>query len=83
MAWIPPLLTALGLWFAIGLIFALPFAARGVNRLDPAAAHAPVGFRLLIVPGCAALWPLLFLRWLRARRAAPASRAPHEGGGQA
>ncbi len=68
MPWVPPLLVALGLYLALGLVFALPFVARGVQRLDPAAAHAPLGFRLLILPGCAALWPWLLRRWWRARR---------------
>lgn len=68
MPWIPPLLTALSLYLAAGLAFGVPFAARGVNRVDPVAAHAPLRFRLLILPGCAALWPLLLVKWLRARR---------------
>ncbi len=67
MPWIPPLLTGLGVYLAVGLVIAIPFVARGVNCVDPAAAHAPARFRLLILPGCAALWPLMLVKWLRAR----------------
>jgi hypothetical protein len=49
------------------VVFAAAFVIRGVQRVDPAAKGAPLGFRLLILPGCAALWPLLLGRWMRAR----------------
>lgn len=52
---------------ALGLLFAVPFALRGAARIDPDATHGTWGFRLLILPGAAALWPLLALRWMRAR----------------
>ncbi len=55
-----------GAYLAIGLCFALPFAARWVNRIDAVAAHGTTGFRLLVVPGAALLWPLLLARVLRA-----------------
>ncbi len=56
----------LALYAAIGVLFALVFAARGVGRVDPNARGAPLGFRLLIVPGVAALWPLMLRRWVGA-----------------
>lgn len=62
------MLTALAFYLAAGLIVGIPFVARGVNRVDRVAAHAPLRFRLLILPGCAALWPVLIVKWLRARR---------------
>ncbi len=52
---------------AVGVVFAAVFAVWGVARVDPAAKGAPLGFRLLILPGCAALWPLLLRRWMRAK----------------
>lgn len=57
-----PLLAVLGLHVALGLVFASWFMLRGLARLDPTAAHAPLGFRLIIVPGVVALWPVLALR---------------------
>jgi hypothetical protein len=65
-------LIAIGLYLAIGLCFALIFVGVLVGRIDPAARGAGWGFRLLILPGAAALWPLL-LRNVRTatRRGAP------------
>jgi hypothetical protein len=54
-----------GVYLAVGVLFALAFAARGVDRIDPSARGAGWGFRLLIVPGSAALWPWLAARWAR------------------
>lgn len=50
-------------YLACGLIFAIPFAFVGVKRIDPHATHGSWGFRLLLIPGAAALWPLLLKRW--------------------
>jgi hypothetical protein len=49
----------------VGAVFAVAFATRGIQRIDPVAEHAPVGFRLIVMPGAAALWPLLLVRWIR------------------
>ncbi len=56
-----------GAYVAAGVLFAAAFVTWGVQRVDPAAKGAPLGFRLLIMPGCAALWPLLLRRWKRSR----------------
>lgn len=60
------LVTAALAYLAAGLLFAVPFVARWAGRLDPAAREGTVGFRLLILPGAALLWPVLALRLLRA-----------------
>ena len=57
---------AFALYLGLGVLFALPFAARWAGRLDPAAAAGSWGFRILIVPGAVLLWPLLLYRVLRA-----------------
>lgn len=49
-----------------GALFALLFAWRGAAAIDPVARHATLGFRLLVLPGAALLWPVLALRWWRA-----------------
>ena len=54
---------AVEFYLAVGLLFAVPFTLRGARRLDPVARHSTWGFHLLIVPGSAALWPLLAWRW--------------------
>ncbi len=59
------LLILLGIYLACGLAFAVPFALVGVKRIDPHAALGSWGFRLLIIPGTMAFWPLLLLRWMK------------------
>ena len=58
-----------GVYFAFGLVFAVAFALRGVHRIDAAAHGAGWMFRVLIVPGSAVFWPLLWRRWSRPRAA--------------
>jgi len=61
------LLALAGAYLGVGVVFALAFVTLGVGRLDPSAATGSPGFRALIFPGAAALWPLLARRWLAAR----------------
>lgn len=68
MTWIEMatwLVRALGVYAAFGLIFGAAFVARGIERLDPSARGSGWGFRLIVLPGTVALWPLLLRRWLR------------------
>jgi hypothetical protein len=60
------LIDAMGAYLAAGVLFAVIFIARGMGRVDPVAQHASWGFRLIVMPGVAALWPLLLARWVRA-----------------
>lgn len=57
---------AFGVYATIGLLVAFAFVLFGAKRIDPGANGAPLGFFLLIIPGVAALWPLMLGRWLRA-----------------
>jgi uncharacterized membrane protein YphA (DoxX/SURF4 family) len=50
-------------YLVLGLAFALAFVTRGVAVIDPAARGMPRLARLLIVPGAAALWPLMLWKW--------------------
>jgi hypothetical protein len=64
-------LASLILWIAAayalaGVAFAVAFVARGAAAIDGSAKGAPLGFRLLIFPGAAALWPVLLTKWIRA-----------------
>jgi hypothetical protein len=52
----------------IGVMFAALFVIFGIHRVDPVAEGAPSSFRLIVVPGVAALWPLLLVRWIRRTR---------------
>ena len=64
------------IYFAIGLLFAVLFVWRGAGVIDPAALEGTIGFRLLILPASALLWPLLLRRWLR-RSPPPLERNAH------
>lgn len=55
-------------YLVVGVPFAIAFAARGAAAIDAVAEHAGWGFRLLILPGAAALWPLLLIKWIAAAR---------------
>jgi hypothetical protein len=58
------LLNTLALYATVGVITALAFAAFGVTRVQ--GAPVSLGARILILPGAAALWPYVLLRWLKA-----------------
>lgn len=70
-------LILLGSYLALGLGFAVAFVCLGAGRVDPHAKEGTWGFRLLIIPGAAALWPLLLSRWLRGIHEPPEQCDPH------
>ena len=63
-------------YIACGLAFAPFFVWRGIGLIDPAAKATGLGFRLIILPGVAALWPVLLRRWLTGRQP-PVERNAH------
>jgi len=70
-------LIALSAYLACGLLFAIPFVLFGVQKADPHAVHGSWGFRLLILPGVATLWPLLLRRRLQGLRHPPEESTSH------
>ncbi len=56
---------ALVVYASLGLVFAMPFVWLGVQRVDSEAQGSGIGFRLLILPGVAAFWPMFLYRWRR------------------
>lgn len=64
------------LYALAGVAFAALFLPRGVDRLDARVAGAPKTLKLLILPGVAALWPLLAWRWIGGA-SEPVERNPH------
>jgi len=73
---------ALELYALVGGAFAVAFVLWGVGRVDPAARDASWGFRLVVLPGTAALWPLLLARWVRAA-GPPTERNAHRDAARA
>jgi vacuolar-type H+-ATPase subunit I/STV1 len=68
---------ALLAYAALGFLFAVAFVSFGVTRMDPEARGTKLGFRLLIMPGVMAFWPLLLQRWIGGATEPPAERDPH------
>lgn len=62
------LLNLLALYAAIGLLSALWLLTLGLPRLDPALSASPRRVRLLLLPGCIGLWPLLLAKTLKRDR---------------
>jgi hypothetical protein len=58
----------LAVYTALGILFAITFVWIGINRVDPRSQHTGFGFRLIILPGVVALWPLLLRRWRSKQR---------------
>jgi hypothetical protein len=65
------------LYLALGLVLVAPIVLRGINRIAPVARASSWGFRLIIIPGVIALWPILLRRWI-AGHTAPDERTPHK-----
>ncbi|MFZ4573725.1 MAG: hypothetical protein ACOYN0_04965 [Phycisphaerales bacterium] len=63
-------LLTLAAYLAPGLILAPLFAWRWAGDFDPVAAHSSLGFKLMMMPGAAALWPVLLVRRSRTKRGA-------------
>ena len=49
---------------AVGVMFSIFLLLFGTTRIDNGVKNAGFGFRILILPGLIALWPLLLIRWL-------------------
>ncbi|HSS97463.1 MAG TPA: hypothetical protein VLK33_10555, partial [Terriglobales bacterium] len=59
---------------AVGFLFAIVFVTFGVQKIDPEARGTRLGFRLLILPGVTAFWPLLLKRWVNGVTEPPLER---------
>ncbi len=75
------ILVVVGLYAAVGVVFAEYFVARGAKRLDPAARDSHLVFYLFILPGAAALWPVLMRKLAAARKDARVRGEGKEGHG--
>lgn len=53
------LVLALGVYFAIGVVFGIYFLFRGAFQIDPLLKESKFSVRLLLLPGAIGLWPVL------------------------
>lgn len=72
----------LGFYAACGLVFAVPFVIKGVGAVDPVAREGTWGFRLLVLPGVVAFWPLFARRLLTGVKTPPTECNPHRRAAQ-
>ena len=70
-------LTTVAIYLIIGVLFGIYFVAAGVQRIDKAARGASLGFRVIIVPGTVALWPLLVGKLLQGSSSPRIERNAH------
>ncbi len=62
--WTAELIVAMaGAYVAAGAVFAAAFLGWGLSRVDPVGRQGTTGFRLIILPGVVALWPVLLFKW--------------------
>jgi hypothetical protein len=71
------IVSLLGLYAACGLLFAIPFVIKGIGSIDPVAKEGTWGFRVLVLPGVAAFWPLFARRLLVGVETPPIECNPH------
>jgi hypothetical protein len=59
------LLYGFALYVLCGAVTGLAFVTFGLTQVLPHSATITPGARILILPGAAALWPYVLLRWRR------------------
>ena len=59
------ILVIVAVYLFAGLLFAIPFVLKGVDKIDDGAHGSKWGFRIIIIPGTMVFWPLLLKRWLK------------------
>ena len=64
MATATAILTFAAIYLAVGIAVGVAFVTAGIGRAMPDAGPVTAGARLLILPGCALLWPLVLRRWI-------------------
>jgi flagellar basal body-associated protein FliL len=51
-----------------GVVFTAVFLFRGLQKMDEGTHGATVGFKIIIIPGCIVLWPVLLRKWLALKK---------------
>jgi len=56
---------AFQIYLLVGLLFSIVFLWKGLTKIDANANGTNFGFKLLIIPGTIALWPMLLYKWVK------------------
>jgi hypothetical protein len=67
MSMLAAILTGLALYAIAGVATAIAFVSVGLSQVLHPPVPATLGARILFVPGAAALWPYVLIRWHKAR----------------
>lgn len=51
-------------YLIIGFVLGIAIILRGLNSIDPTTVGSPISFKLIILPGVVALWPMLIKRMI-------------------
>ena len=62
------ILIAAAVYLLFGLLLAILFVLKGVEKIDEGAHGGSIGFRIIIIPGTMVFWPLLLKKWLKASK---------------
>ena len=72
------LVILIGIYVAAGIVAAAPIVLFGIPSMDPAVRGSARLFRLIILPGVIALWPLLLRRWFSGVTEPPHENTSHK-----
>ena len=61
------ILSLLGIYFLIGILFAIAFVTKGIKTVDPSTVGASLIFKMMVFPGSIGLWPVLLRKWMKAK----------------
>ncbi len=64
------ILTVLGIYFIIGLLFGFYFLFKAATKIDPLLAASKKKVRFLLFPGVMATWPFLISKLFKSRTTA-------------
>lgn len=51
-------------YLGCGLLFAIAFVVKGLEKTDEGAHGCSIGFRIIIIPGTMVFWPFLLRKWI-------------------
>ena len=60
--------TGLFIYLCCGIVFSIAFLVKGISRIDETTYNSTWGFKIIIIPGAIALWPLLLQKWIKAKK---------------
>jgi hypothetical protein len=69
MSMLAAILYGLAIYAVTGVATALAFVSVGLSQVLHPPMPATLGARILFIPGAAALWPYILIRWRKARHA--------------